>query len=413
MTKFKVIFKQVFMKNIKSPAYLTMILMPVLLLGVVFGIGKIIDQSQTAAKIAVVGQAPESAAIRQLKGTDYTVKPAITTVKQAKQALEKEQIDGYLTVDQQAQITYYQQQASHDFDPSTLQNQINQLQLVTLAEAANVPTAQIKQLMTPTTVKTVTVSVEDGQQKIAQSQNQDVTQMISLGITVLMFVFIVNYAGIIAQEIATEKGSRIMEIILSSVSATTQFFAKVGAILALVLTQIGVYLVIGLVGYQFLKQQVALRSILKQVTAVIWTPPIWYAIAFLVVGVLLYTIIAAMLGSVVSRMDQVQQAISPLIIMGTLSYMGGFVLMSHADIPILKILSYVPLFSQIMLPVRFANGDISAMAAGLGLGLAIVALVGLTYLALIIYRMNVLVYSDSGVLKSFMRSFTLLKAEQK
>lgn len=156
-----------------------------------------------------------------------------------------------------------------------------------------------------------------------------------------------------------------------------------------------------------------MRSILKQVTAVIWTPPIWYAIAFLVVGVLLYTIIAAMLGSVVSRMDQVQQAISPLIIMGTLSYMGGFVLMSHADIPILRILSYVPLFSQIMLPVRFANGDISAMAAGLGLGLAIVALVGLTYLALIIYRMNVLVYSDSGVLKSFMRSFTLLKAEQK
>ncbi|MEL1206208.1 ABC transporter permease, partial [Staphylococcus epidermidis] len=73
-------------------------------------------------------------------------------------------------------------------------------------------------------------------------------------------------------------------------------------------------------------------------------PAMWYAGVFLIIGVLLYTVLAAMLGAVVSRMDQVQQAISPLILLGTLSYLGGFVLASQTDIPLLRAVSYVPLF---------------------------------------------------------------------
>ncbi|MEJ1331074.1 ABC transporter permease [Latilactobacillus sakei] len=134
--------------------------------------------------------------------------------------------------------------------------------------------------------------MKSGQQKIDQSNQKQVGEGISLAITVLMFVFIVNYAGIIAQEIATEKGSRIMEIILSSVSATTQFFAKIAAVLALVLTQIVFYILIGVAGYHYLKQQLPLSAILKQVGPNLWTPPVWYAISFLIVGVLLYTVIA-------------------------------------------------------------------------------------------------------------------------
>ncbi|MEJ1344042.1 hypothetical protein QY882_01940 [Latilactobacillus sakei] len=56
MTKFKIIFKQVFFKNIKSPAYIIMIIMPIILLGVVLGIGKLMDQSTEPAKIAVLSQ---------------------------------------------------------------------------------------------------------------------------------------------------------------------------------------------------------------------------------------------------------------------------------------------------------------------------------------------------------------------
>lgn len=380
MTKFKIIFKQVFFKNIKSPAYIIMIIMPIILLGVVLGIGKLMDQSTEPAKIAVLSQQPaEQAALQQMRGQDYVIDTQIKTQPQAAQALKQEKIDGYLIIQQGSQYSFH----STDFECHSDQNH-----------------------------DYLSVQFEAGQQKIDQSNQKQVGEGISLAITVLMFVFIVNYAGIIAQEIATEKGSRIMEIILSSVSATTQFFAKIAAVLALVLTQIVFYILIGVVGYHYLKQQLPLSAILKQVGPNLWTPPVWYAISFLIVGVLLYTVIAAMLGSVVSRMDQVQQAISPLLILSTISYMCGFILTTRSDIGFLKGLSYVPLFSQIMLPVRFASGDLSATAAALGLGLAIITLMGLTYLALIIYRMNILVYSDKGVMRSFMRSFAMLKAER-
>lgn len=416
MRKFRIVFKQVFMKNIKSPAFLMMILMPMILVGVLFGVNKLMNQNNATAKIAIVGDDQAQVTLaRQLKGPNYQVVPQITTVKQAQHALDKEKIDGYLTLpaDKQQPAAYYQRKESTDFDPSNLQNQLNQLNVVALAQAAKVPNQQIKQLMTPTTVKSVTVQYTDGQQKIDQTNRKAAGKVISYGITVLLFVFIVNYAGMIAQEIATEKGSRIMEIVLSSVPATTQFFAKVSAILALVATQVIVYLIFGSVAYQFVRRQLPLNGLLKEIGSVIWTAPIWYAIAFLIVGVLLYTVVAAMLGSVVSRMDQVQQAISPLMIIGTISYIGGFALSANAQAPVLRIISYIPLLSQIMLPVRYANGDLSQLAALVGLGLAIVTLIGLTYLALIIYRMNVLVYADGGVLKAFVRSFSLLKAEQK
>ncbi|SMH69508.1 Putative membrane protein (fragment) [Latilactobacillus curvatus] len=98
-----------------------------------------------------------------------------------------------------------------------------------------------------------------------------------------------------------------------------------------------------------------------------------------------------------------------MILLGTLSYLGGFVLASQTDIPLLRAVSYVPLFSQIMLPVRLANGDVGAFGASMGLFIAMATLIGLTYLALIIYRMNILVYSDKGVFKALIATYQQLK----
>lgn len=413
MFKFKVIFKQVFLKNIKSPAYLIMILMPIVMLGITFGVSRLMDHSKEPVRIAVLAPQPaEQNELQQLKGKTYQIDQQITTREQATKALQKERIDGYLLLSEEKGQTisrYYERKDSPSFDASVLENQLNQTHLVALAQQAGVAPEQIQKLMTPTVIAPVTVNYQNGHEKISRENTKEVGQIISIGITVLMFIFIVNYAGMIAQEIATEKGSRIMEIILSSVSIEIQFFAKIAAILALLLTQIIVYILVGIVGFQFLKQQLLLAELLPIIRRALVAPAMWYAGVFLIVGVLLYTVLAAMLGAVVSRMDQVQQAISPLILLGTLSYLGGFVLASQTDIPLLRAVSYVPLFSQIMLPVRLANGDVGAFGASMGLFIAMATLIGLTYLALIIYRMNILVYSDKGVFKALIATYQQLK----
>ena len=53
--------------------------------------------------------------------------------------------------------------------------------------------------------------------------NSTVQYVVSYVATIVLFIIILTYAQIIAQEIASEKGTRIMEVILSSTTAQKHF----------------------------------------------------------------------------------------------------------------------------------------------------------------------------------------------
>ncbi|CAR89858.1 Putative protein without homology [Lacticaseibacillus rhamnosus Lc 705] len=139
-------------------------------------------------------------------------------------------------------------------DTSTLVTALSGLKLSSTAASMHLTPAQVTALTQPPVVTSKTVAIEDGK----QVPKSDSTQLMNHGVAVVSMVLILMvtmvYGSILAQEIATEKGSRIMEILLSSVSATTQFFGKLAGIFALLLTQLAIYLVAGLIGWQFLKK---------------------------------------------------------------------------------------------------------------------------------------------------------------
>lgn len=174
MFKFKVIFKQVFLKNIKSPAYLIMILMPIVMFGITFGVSHLMDHSKEPVRIAVLAPQPaEQSELQQLKGKTYQINQQITTREQATKALQKERIDGYLLLsEEKGQIIsrYYERKDSPSFDASVLENQLNQIHLVALAQQAGVAPEQIQKLMTPTVIAPVTVNYQNGHEKISQEK---------------------------------------------------------------------------------------------------------------------------------------------------------------------------------------------------------------------------------------------------
>lgn len=416
MRKFMVIFKQVYFKNIKSPTFLVMLIMPLIMAGIGVGIGYLSTHSDSKeATIALVADKPENqASVAAIKESGFKKATKINTVKQAQNALKKRKIDGYVVFRQKQGITidYYDQKDSRSFDPNILVPQINQMNLIALSKVARMSPNQVVNYVKAPTINTETVRFEKGKQVIDLANQKLLKQAVSFVVTIALIIFISTYSSIISQEIATEKGSRIMEIILSSVSSTTQFFAKISAIFALLITQLLVYSVAGIAVYQSLKDKFGLEKYLKIINPMFKTDIIWYALAFLIVGVLLYAILSAMLGSVVSKVEQVQQAITPLMMIAMSSYFSGFILATNPDVKILRILSYVPFLSQIMLPVRYATGSVSALAAWSGLLLAVITLFITTYFTLILYRMNVLVYTDGNIFKALGSSMRLLKAQR-
>ena len=92
--------------------------------------------------------------------------------------------------------------------------------------------------------------------------NSTVQYVVSYVATIVLFIIILTYAQIIAQEIASEKGTRIMEVILSSTTAQKHFYGKLTGVLLVALTQMALYGIIFGVGYNQFKDMERVNNIL-------------------------------------------------------------------------------------------------------------------------------------------------------
>ncbi|GAE24898.1 ABC transporter [Halalkalibacter wakoensis JCM 9140] len=130
----------------------------------------------------------------------------------------------------------------------------------------------------------------------------------------LFFIYfsVIMYANMIATEVATEKSSRVMEILISSVSPVKQMFAKIIGVGLVGLTQLTILLLVGYLS--IMKNQDELVGGFFDVFGFgdLSAPIIMYAIIFFLLGYFLYATLAALLGSLVSRIEDVQQMILPM-----------------------------------------------------------------------------------------------------
>ncbi|PWG68408.1 ABC transporter permease, partial [Enterobacter mori] len=105
---------------------------------------------------------------------------------------------------------------------------------------------ELKQLQSQSKVTTELISDNGSQSNLSEAQKTFNTVMVYVGI-MLMFFIIINYAGQVAMEIATEKTSRVIEMIITSVSPVTHILAKISAVIAVALTQIVIIILTGVI----------------------------------------------------------------------------------------------------------------------------------------------------------------------
>ncbi|WP_412990399.1 ABC transporter permease [Pediococcus siamensis] len=216
-------------------------------------------------------------------------------------------------------------------------------------------------------------------------------QILAMIVTILIYLFMVSYASLIAQEVATEKGSRIMEILVSSVSPKIQFFGKITGMFFLIILQVLVTAVCGVIGIKYISHSV---QFLKELDLSQIQPRILLILGlYFVLGIALYTILAAGLGALVSRSDQVSQAVSPLTMIGLVAYGASFVAMNSNTL-LVKIGSFIPFLSQSIMPVRYAVGNATFGDAVISLLILAVTTIIVTQFTAHLYASHVLDYSE-------------------
>ncbi|MDV7718956.1 ABC transporter permease [Pediococcus ethanolidurans] len=400
MNKFWVVCKQVIRKNIKSPTYIVLLLMPVLLLGFMVGVAAIKNHTSETPQIAIVSNNTTFRnALLKSNSKDYTIKRSINTPKKAEKALSQETLDGYLTITltgKQVTAIYKSRTNGNTLDTTSLKSSLNSLKMQQTATRLGLSPTQLTELFTPASFKTQSVSYSNGKEKTQKNNQQDINSLLAMVVTILIYIFMVSYASLIAQEVATEKGSRIMEILVSSVAPQVQFFAKVTGMFAHILLQVIITAICGFLGMEYLSGNV---QFLKDLDLSQIQPNILIILGlFFILGITLYTILAAGLGALVSRADQVSQAVSPLTMIGLVAYGASFVAM-NSNTFLIKLGSFIPFVSQSIMPVRYAVGNASTTDAIISLIILAVAIILVTWFTTRLYANHVLDYSDKKIWK--------------
>lgn len=418
MNKFWVIVTDVYKKNIKSFGFLTMVLSPIVMLLIIGGIIYFISQSENdIPEIAVLTSDQEIQTILATQEKQFTINSEITTKEAAEKALEQEELDGYLEVNSDNQLVsanYVDTSGSDTLDTAVLTGLLTSIQLNRKATEYGLTQQEAMELMSPASLTTETIRFEDGGITNQDSTAETIKMWSSYVVGIAIFIFIMNYASIIGTEIASEKGTRIMEIILSSVSSTIHFFGKLVGILLVCLTQIIIYVVLALVTYPFIKNMAFVQEFFEGINmGDLLSNLLGTTLIYFVLGIILYAGLAAFFGSLVTKIEDVSKAVTPLVFLALIGFYGGLFAFASPNQLIVKIGSQIPLFTPFIMPFRVASETVSTAGIVISIIVMVVFTVLCTLLSLVMYRSNVLVYSDAGMMKTMKTSFSILKNERK
>ena len=372
-----------------------MVISPFLFLGLSVGIGYLQNSSMAKnSKVAVVTTIPSVAeGLKDTNGINFDYQDEAS----AQAAIKDEKIKGYLTIDQEDSVikaVYHGETSLETGIKLAVTNKLNELQYQLNRSVANLSQEQEKFL-----AQTV-----DFTEKIDESkENKKIVQTIAAaGLGFFLYMILITYASVTAQEVASEKGTKIMEVVFSSIRASHYFYARMLALLLVILTHIGIYVVGGLAAILLFKDLpiLAQSGILNHLGDAFSLN----TLLFVLVSLFMYVVLAAFLGSMVSRPEDSGKALSPLMILIIAGFVGVTALGAAGDNLVLKIGSYIPFISTFFMPFRAINGYASDLEAWISLAITVVFAVTATAFIGRMYASLVLQTDDLGIWKTFKRA---------
>ena len=390
-----VVMKETYLRHVKSWSFFFMVISPFLFLALSVGIGFLQGSSMAKnSKIAVVTTVPSvEEGLKGTNGINFDYKDEAS----AQAAIKDEKIKGYLTIDQEDSVlkaVYHGETSLETGIKLAVTNKLNELQYQLNRSAANLSQEQEKRLE-----QTVNFT-----EKIDESkENKKMIQTFAAaGLGFFLYMILITYASVTAQEVASEKGTKIMEVVFSSIRASHYFYARMLALLLVILTHIGIYVVGGLAAILLFKDIpiLAQSGILNHLGEAFSLN----TLLFVLVSLFMYVVLAAFLGSMVSRPEDSGKALSPLMILIIAGFVGVTALGATGDNLVLKIGSYIPFISTFFMPFRAINGYASGLEAWISLAITVVFAVTATAFIGRMYASLVLQTDDLGIWKTFKRA---------
>jgi ABC-2 type transport system permease protein len=212
----------------------------------------------------------------------------------------------------------------------------------------------------------------------------------------LMYFVILFYGMNVARSIIEEKTSRIFEVLLATIRPEELMAGKVLGVGAVGLTQIGIWIVAGLV--------VAKLGLLAAGVSFSITPvQVGFFILFFLLGYVLYSSVAAALGAMTSSEQELQQMNMFLMLPLIACSLVILRVVRDSDGLIAKAFSFFPFCTPLIMYVRIAVRQPPAWQIALSITGLVLTILAVLWFASRIYRVGILMYGKKPNLPEILR----------
>ena len=231
--------------------------------------------------------------------------------------------------------------------------------------------------------------------------------ILAYALVILTFMAILTYGNWVAQSVAEEKSGRVMELLITAATPRQLLTGKVLGSGAAGLTQYLAIVAAAIIG--FVANAPISESLGVSGQSPISLPDLnaWMLLAFgafFLLGFVLYSTLYAAAGSMVSRIEDVQQAVGPLIFLSMAGYFASFTGLNDPDAGWVGVLSFVPFFSPYLMPARMLLTSVGIGEILVALAILAVTLIAAMLLASRIYSAGVLMYGQRVGLRTLWRA---------
>lgn len=310
-------------------------------------------------------------------------------------------------------VTYTSKKEGMDLTlQSVLQPALENVKMQYVTRGSSLTDEQIAAISAPVVIEEQKTERTAGTGSAADTKEDPkpavVNYVIVYGLIVLFFMTNTMTGNMIAAEVTSEKSSRIMEILVTSVSPLTQMFGKILGMFLIGLLQIAIFIAVVAANLALPYNQASLAELnldLSQINLQI----VIVGLLFYILGYFLYATLYAAVGSIVSRTEDLGQAVMPITMLSLVAFYIAMFSLSSPNSMLLKVCSYIPFVSPVTALLRFGVGDATLLEVGLSLIILLIAIVFFSWLAAKIYRTGVLLYGKRPTLKELRKAMKAYK----
>ncbi|MGA4518692.1 ABC transporter permease [Solibacillus silvestris] len=394
LRNFNIVFSTVFKEAVKTKAYIYITLGMLVLSVLLFASPSILnsftkDGSEETYKL--VNRTSLELSEQELSGVVGNWQIVNDgRVESLKEEIKTEELAGFFVLEDRLdimQLNIFMPKVNNEL-LLTLESYIEQKRVASIVEAQSIH---------PTVVQALNAPLQTNFESLYETEPNALLMV--YGLIAIMFLAISTYGNNVATAIASEKSSRVMEVMITKVAPVPMMYGKILGIglasLAQLFIFIGGLLLWANLGVFNIPEGSFVQAVIETIT---WETAA-YILIFFTIGYFIYATLFAIVGSMVSRPDDLSSATMPIVIllMASLTVEILFV-MDYPEGTLTKVTSYIPFTAPMSVLIRIVYNTIAPVEIIVSLMIMILFIALFAGVAAKIYPKGVL-KSDSLTIK--------------